>query len=83
MAQAPEHKDILGNVINPGDSAVIPNGNRDLRVGVVERLTPKMVAVKIVGNGGWRSEKLLYPGDILIVNDSKITLYLLKHQQPG
>jgi len=80
MSNDPEHKDILGNYIRIGDSAVVPDGRRNLRVGVVERVTPKMVAVKTVGSGISRRERLLYPGDILVVNDSKVTLYLLKHQ---
>ena len=78
-----DHKDILGNAITVNASVVVPEGRRSLRVGVVERLTPKMVAVKIVGNRGFRSERLLYPKDILVVEDSRVTLYLLKHQQPA
>lgn len=78
MAEEPNHKDILGNKISIDDSVVVPNGRRDLRVGVVKRLTPKMVTVKTVGKG-YTGERLVYPSDLLVVEDSRVTMYLLKH----
>ena len=78
MVEEPNHKDILGNKISAEATVVVPDGKRDLRVGVVKRLTPKMVTVQTVGKG-YNTEKMVYPGDLLVVEDSRITMYLLKH----
>ena len=77
----PEHKDILGNIIKIGDTAVVPNGRRDLEVAVVKTLHPKMITVNIIDKRRLNYEKKLYPGDVLIIDDPKVTMYILKHQK--
>lgn len=76
-----KHKDILGNVIAVEDTVVAPDGRRDLKIGIVKRLSPKMITVETLGRNGRIGSKLLYPGDVLVVDDPKVTLYMLKHQR--
>lgn len=71
------HKDILGNVIKVGDTVVFPNHN-SLRIAVVKKLNPKMINVVAVGCT-WPDRK--YPTDLLVVEDPKITLYMLKNSK--
>lgn len=75
MTELVSHKDILGNVIKTGDTVVYPSHNA-LRIAVVKKLNPKMVNVVAVGSS-WPDRK--YPTDLLVVDDPKITLYMLKH----
>lgn len=72
-----EHKDIIGNVICEGDTVVYPSHN-SLRVALVKKINPKMVNVVGVGRS-WTDRK--YPSDLLVVNDPKITLYMLQHSK--
>lgn len=72
-----EHKDILGNSINVGDTVVYPAGNT-LNIAVVKKINPKMINVVAVGRS-WPDRK--YPNDLLVVNDPKITIYMLKHSK--
>ncbi len=69
------HKDILGNSIKVGDTVVYPSHNA-LRIAVVKKVNPKMINVVAVGRS-WPDRK--YPTDLLVVDDPKITLYMMKH----
>ena len=71
------HKDILGNAIKDGDSVVYPDHNR-MKVGSVKKSTPKMVMVQSVGKA-YTDRK--YPTEVLVVNDPKLSLYMLKHSK--
>lgn len=71
------HKDILGNGIKLGDTVVYPSHN-SLRIAVVKKINPKMINVVAVGHS-WPDRK--YPTDLLVVDDPKITLYMLKHSK--
>ena len=73
----PEHKDILGNLISEGDTVVYPSHN-SLRVALVKKINPKMINVVAVGRS-WPDRK--YPCDLLVVNDPKITLYMLQNSK--
>lgn len=70
-----EHKDILGNAIREGDIVVYPARNT-LRVATVKKINAKMINVVPVGYI-WPDRK--YPSDLLVVEDPRITLYMLKH----
>lgn len=72
-----EHKDILGNAISEGDTVVYPSHNA-LKVALVKKINPKMINVVAVGCT-WPDRK--YPSDLLVVNDPKITLYMLQHSK--
>jgi hypothetical protein len=69
------HKDILGNTIKVGDTVVYPAHN-SLKIASVAKLNPKMINVVAVGRT-YTDRK--YPTDLLVVDDPKITMYLLKH----
>lgn len=75
MADPVVHKDILGNDISMGDTVVYPSHN-SLRIAIVKKINPKMINVVGV-NRSWPDRK--YPTDLLVVNDPKITLYMLKN----
>jgi hypothetical protein len=72
-----EHKDILGNPICEGDTVVFPSHN-SLRVALVKKINPKMINVVAVGRS-WQDRK--YPSDLLVVNDPRITLYMLQNSK--
>jgi len=76
MTEIPEHKDLLGIKIAVGDYAVVPDGKRILRLGTVKKLGAKMIVVCMTGYCG---DKRVYPEDCLVVNDPRVTLYMLKH----
>jgi len=69
-----EHKDIIGNIITVGGTVVYPSHN-SLKIAVVNKINPKMITVRGVGKA-WSERK--YPSDLLVVNDPKITLYMLQ-----
>jgi hypothetical protein len=71
------HKDILGNTIKVGDTVVYPSHN-NLKIALVKKVNPKMVNVVAVGRT-YPDRK--YPTDLLVVDDPKITLYMLKHNK--
>lgn len=75
MSEVVLHKDILGNEISMGDTVVYPSHN-SLKIAVVKKINPKMINVVAVGRS-WPDRK--YPTDLLVVNDPKITLYMLKN----
>jgi hypothetical protein len=70
-----DHKDILGNTIKVDDTVVYPVFNK-LKIAVVKKINPKMINVVAVGRT-YSDRK--YPSDLLVINDPKITLYMLKH----
>ena len=70
-----DHKDILGNSIKLGDTVVYPSHN-SLKIAVVKKINPKMITVTAIGRS-WADRK--YPTDLLVVDDPKITLYIMKN----
>jgi hypothetical protein len=77
MSEAVLHKDILGNTIKVGDTVVYPAHN-SLKIASVAKLNPKMINVVAVGKS-YPDRK--YPHDMLVVNDPKISMYLLKNSK--
>lgn len=75
MTEEIQHKDILGNTIKVGDTVVYPNHN-SLKIALVEKVNPKMINVKAIGK---KYPDRKYPTDLLVVDDPKITMYLLKY----
>lgn len=71
------HNDILGNKIKVNDTVVYPYHN-SLRIATVVKLNPKMINVVAVGRS-YPDRK--YPSDLLVVDDPKITMYMLKHNK--
>jgi hypothetical protein len=75
--EIPVHKDILGNLIKVGDTVVYPDRN-SLSIATVQKINPKMINV-VACKRTYPDRK--YPSDLLVVNDPKITLYLLKNSK--
>lgn len=69
------HKDILGNTIKVDDTVVYPSHN-SLKIATVKKINPKMINVVAVGR---RNPDRKYPSDLLVVDDPKITMYMLTH----
>ena len=77
MTKMLEHKDILGNPIRVDDVVVYPSHN-SLKIATVKKINPKMINVVAVGRS-YPDRK--YPTDLLVVNDPKITMYILKNSK--
>jgi hypothetical protein len=75
MVEEITHKDILGNSIKVDDVVVYPARN-NLKIATVKKINPKMINVNPVGKL-YLDRK--YPSDLLVVDDPKITLYMLTH----
>lgn len=75
--EIPQHLDLLGNPITAGSCVAFPYGN-SLRIGIVLKLTPKMVQLRRVGarRAGIKYNK--YPCDLAVLNSKDVTMYLLK-----
>jgi len=73
----PEHKDLFGQTLEIDDCVVFPSSN-SMYVGKVIKLNPKMVKVAQVGSKGYRSEQNKYPYELVKVQGSEVTMYLLK-----
>jgi hypothetical protein len=72
---APQHSDLFGTPLAVGDCVVFPQSNSML-VATVIKLNPKMVNVRPVG---WtRLHYNKYPKDLVRVEGSEVTMYLLK-----
>jgi hypothetical protein len=71
------HKDPLGNKLIEGDYVAWASHNH-LKIGTVYKLTPKMVLVIPTGKQ-YRDRK--YPKDVIKINDSKVSMYMLKYSK--
>jgi hypothetical protein len=71
------HKDLLGNTITNNCSVVYPTHNQ-LGVGTIHHVTPKMVCIHPIGKPSIHRK---YPYEVLVVDDSKVTLYILKNSK--
>lgn len=75
----PEHKDKLGRIIKVGDAVCYPYHN-SLELGTVKKLNNKMVKVWEAGvrHSAWYKGANKYPNDLVIVEGSEVTMYLLR-----
>ena len=74
--EIPQHLDLLSNPIVVGDCVAFSYANT-LRVGIVLKLTPKMVQLKRAG--AKRDVMYMkYPTDLVVLNSKDVTMYLLK-----
>lgn len=74
-----EHKDKLGRIIKLGDAVCYPSHN-SLELGTVKKLNNKMVKVWEAGvrHSQWYKGANKYPNDLVIVEGSEVTMYLLR-----
>ena len=77
MAKVPEHKDKLGRSLAVGDCVAYPDGNNTLRIGLIDKLNPKMIRVKEFKKT-YTSNK--YPHEAVKLEGPDITMYILKNQ---
>jgi hypothetical protein len=75
--ELPQHQDRLGQDLNLDDCVAFPVSN-SLYIGKVTKLNNKMVKVCKVPSGKYASEWNKYPADLVKLDSSTVTLYLLK-----
>ena len=73
--EVPEHRDILGRILNVGDYIAYPDSNQ-LKIGKVDKLNPKMIRVST--GRQWRSTVNKYPTDTTKLDGPDLVVYLLK-----
>jgi hypothetical protein len=73
--EIPEHRDILGRVLNVGDHVAYPDSN-SLRLGKIDKLNQKMV--RVTTGKEWRSTVNKYPTDTVKLDGPDLVMYLLK-----
>ena len=73
------HYDKLEQEIRIG-TAVVYRNYSDLHIGIVERMTPKMVEVCRVPKSRWGTGlSRKYPQDLVTVDSQAVTMYILKN----
>lgn len=72
--QLPEHKDILGRVLNVGDYVAYPDSNQT-KIGKIDKLNQKMV--RVTTGREWISTVNKYPKDTVKLEGPDLTMYLL------
>ena len=73
--EAPEHRDILGRVLNVGDYIAYPDSN-SMKMGKIDKLNQKMV--RVTTGKEWRSTVNKYPKDTVKLEGPDLVMYLLK-----
>lgn len=73
--QIPEHKDILGRVLNVGDYVTYPDANH-LKMGKIDKLNQKMV--RVTTGRQWSPTVNKYPIDTVKLDGPELVMYLLK-----
>jgi hypothetical protein len=74
-----EHKDKLGHELAVGDAVCYPVSNM-LYIGTVIKLNAKMIKVQRVSKSKYPVEHNKYPADIIKLNSSDVTFYILQNQ---
>lgn len=77
MKTEPEHKDRLGRILKQGDPVAYPHGN-SLLIGLIIKLTPKMVRMKQLGDKSWRSEHTKYPSEVVLLEGPDVMMHILR-----
>jgi hypothetical protein len=73
------HHDKIDQEIVIGTSVVFRHGN-EIVIGIVERMTPKMVEVCRVPKHKWGSSLYRkYPKDLVTIDNQAVTMYMLKN----
>jgi hypothetical protein len=75
--EVPEHRDLLGRLLNVGDCVAYPSSN-SLVVGIVKKLNPKMIGVSQLGEDRW-GDSNKYSNDLVILDGPDVTMYLIKN----
>ena len=82
LKTTPNHKDLLGRTINI-DDIVVTYYHNSINFGVVKKINPKMIGVKLFNlDTTWRRDlQQRYPSDVvkLPASEADFTLALLKY----
>lgn len=70
------HYDKLNKEIKVNDFVVFPSHNM-LEFGIVKKVTPKMIKLCRLGK---TSTIQRYPSEMLVLEGSEVTMYILRHQ---
>lgn len=73
--EIPEHRDIIGRVLNVGDYVAYSDSNH-MRMGKIDKLNQKMV--RVTTGREWRSTVNKYPFDTVKLEGPDLVMYLLK-----
>lgn len=73
--EIPEHRDILGRVIEVGNMVAYPDSNM-MKIGKIDKLNAKMI--RVTTGSEWRSTVLKYPKDTVKLDGPELTMFLLK-----
>jgi uncharacterized protein YcsI (UPF0317 family) len=75
----PEHKDKLGRKLAIDSMVAYAHGNA-LHIGKVIKLNPKMIGIQEISSSTWaRSHVNIYPSDMVLLEGSDVTFYILKN----
>jgi hypothetical protein len=75
----PEHKDKLGRKLAMDAMVAYAHGNA-LHIGKVVKLNPKMIGIQEIATDRWaRSHVNIYPSDMVLLEGSDVTFYILKN----
>lgn len=80
MAKEIQHKDLLGNPIEPTSKLAVSHRN-SLKICSILKITPKMMRVKpLFATGYWREEDgyLVYPSQSVVVDGPDVMAYVLR-----
>lgn len=73
-----EHDDCLGRKLKIGDCVAFSHASH-LCVGIIDKLNPKMVRVHELGKKtNWTGSYNRYPKDVVTLEGSHVTMFLLK-----
>ena len=73
-----EHRDKLGRPLKVGDCVAYPGYNH-LDIGIIKKINPKMVKIVKVGAKYRHDGSNKYPEDVVLLEGSEVSMYLLKN----
>ena len=78
-----QHLDLFGDPVQVGDCVVYAGmGFNELSIGRVEKLNPKMIKVSQLKKNGWQTAKSRYARECMLIDQSRVTMYILKSCTP-
>jgi hypothetical protein len=75
MTKIPAHKDKLGKVLNIGDCVAYSGDRRHLKIGIIDKLCPKMISIHEVDK---KYSSMAYPTETVRLDGPEITMYILR-----
>lgn len=74
------HGDMMGNIISIDAFVAYPNHN-SLEIGQVVKINSKMIRIRRIPASRYKAEYLKYPNDLLLVDSSAVSWWLLKNSK--